>query len=116
MISKKKKKKSASATDIASAAETPKYVTDPEDDNPAAEVTKKAKMKKPAKEEEDKTKKKKEMEMEMETEEALPKDPDNDIGASPIDNPGHPEDVGNDFHPPPPSPTALHLQGPFPDG
>jgi hypothetical protein len=43
------------------------------------------------------------------------KDPDNDIGVSPIDHPGYPED-GINFHPPPPSPIALHLQGPFPDG
>ena len=51
----------------------------------------------------------------LEEEEDPPKAPDNDIGVSPIDHPGYPED-GINFHPPPPSPIALHLQGPFPDG
>jgi hypothetical protein len=69
------------------------------------EEPKKTKMKQDEKE--DKEKKKME-------EDPPPKDPDNDIGVSPIENPGDPKEEGNSF--PLPSPTALHLQGPFPGG
>ena len=72
------------------------------------ETTKQKEKMKMKQDEEDKEKKKK-------MEEDPPKAPGNDIGVSPIDHPGYPED-GINFHPPPPSPIALHLQGPFPDG
>jgi hypothetical protein len=61
-------------------------------------------------------KKKRKKEYSEDPEDTDPKHPDNDIGDSPIDTPGDPEDEGNGFHPPPLSPIALHLQGPFPDG
>jgi hypothetical protein len=79
------------------------------DTKTADDETKKPKTKKQVDNEDMEKKKKK-------TEEApSPQDPDDDIGDSPIDYPGYPED-GTNFHPPPPSPIALHLQGPFPDG
>jgi hypothetical protein len=81
--------------------------TDTDDDDPAADETKKTKMKMKMKQAEDKEKKKME-------EDPPPKDPDNDIGASPIDNPGEPKEEGNSFHLP--SPIAPHLQGHFPGG
>ena len=66
-------------------------------------------------EDEDKTKKKTTKKKKTEYEDPDPQDPDNDIGVSPIEtNPGDPKEEGNSFHPS--SPTAPHLQGPFPGG
>jgi hypothetical protein len=106
------KKKKTSAPDPPKKHETDAPATDApatatatvaEDD----EETKKTKMKMKQDDKEDKEKKK------MEEAPAL-KDPDNDIGDPPIENPGEPKEEGNSFHLP--SPTALHLQGPFPGG